>query len=148
MSRESLKQLEALCGGPLPAAWIRLMKHYPEVLRTALRSDDGDLADGTVSRVELQVSWKDVVALNHEVRKSLILDPNNEEFHWPQQLLVIGETDEGDYFCLDTTSEHAGVLQFKHLEVEYDELTESLDEFVEMLIESYVTDRESESSES
>lgn len=141
MSARQLKQLESLCGHPLPAPWLHVMENFPEVLRTALRSETGDISDGTVSRVELQVNLNDVLALNREVRSSTILDPDNLEFRWPDNLLVIGETDEGDYFCLDTSGDFDGVLQFRHLDVEFEELTDSLDEFVEMLIETYVADR-------
>ena len=53
--------------------------------------------------------------------------------------MVIGETGDGDYYCVDLDGEHAGVLQFRHHAVEFETLADSLEEFVDMLTESFVT---------
>ena len=52
----------------------------------------------------------------------------------PETYLVIGETGDGDYYCLDTSGEQPGVLQFLNQPAEFECVTESLEEFVEMLV--------------
>lgn len=100
---------------------------------------DGDQgSDGTVAEVELMAELSDIQEINHEVRLGTVLDPEGREFRWPDQLLVIGETGDGDYYCVDTDGVHQGVLQFRHQSVEFLIIAESLDEFVEMLLDGSV----------
>ena len=143
MSPEIVQDLEHLCDARLPVEYIHLLKSYPSILATACRADSGDYSEGFVSEVELFSSPTDVLEINREVRAVSILDPEGQEFRWPDQLLVIGETGEGDYYCVDLDGEHAGVLQFRHHAVEFEVIADSLEEFVEMLIESFVTGSES-----
>lgn len=143
MKPEIIQDLEALCEAPLPAEYVQLLESYPPLLRAAVRADSGDDSEGIVSEVELYLSPLDVLEINHEVRAIAILDPEGQEFRWPDQLLVIGETGDGDYYCVDLDGEHAGVLQFRHHAVEFEVVADSLDEFVEMLTESFVTGIES-----
>jgi len=139
MTPEHLLQLEELCEAAIPAEYIRLLNSYPPELRTANRADDGSDADGTVPDVELYASSAEILKINQEVRQGTILDPEGQEFRWPDQLLVIGETGDGDYYCLDTDGEHEGVLQFRHYSVEFEVIADSLNEFVEMLFDSFVS---------
>lgn len=78
------------------------------------------------------------------MRLAPILDPEGREFRWPDQLLVIGETGDGDYYCVDSDGEHEGVLQFRHFAVEFETIADSLEDFVELLIECFVTRTESD----
>jgi hypothetical protein len=143
MKPEIIQGLEALCEASVPLNYIQLLDSYPPALRVAFRADSGDDSEGVVSEVELFSSPTDVLEINREVRAIAILDPEGQEFRWPDQLLVIGETGDGDYYCVDLDGEHAGVLQFRHHAVEFEVVTDSLEEFVEMLIESFVTGSES-----
>ena len=52
--------------------------------------------------------------------------------------MVIGETGDGDYYCIDTDGEHEGVLQFRHYSVEFEVIADSLNDFVEMLMDAFV----------
>jgi hypothetical protein len=139
MSPEIVQDLEHLCDAQLPVEYRHLLKSYPSILATACRADSGDDSEGFVSEVELLSSPADVLVINREVRAVSILDPEGQEFRWPDQLLVIGETGDGDYYCVDLDGEHAGVLQFRHHAVEFETLADSLEEFVDMLTESFVT---------
>lgn len=141
MNSPSLQELERLCEASLPADYRALLDSYPEVLRLAARADDGGESDGMVADVELLANLQDIVEINREVRLGTILDPEGQEFRWPDQFLVIGETGDGDYYCVDADCEHEGVLQFRHHPVEFEIIADSLDEFVEMLVESFVTGR-------
>ena len=143
MKPEVIQELEVLCEASLPADYVQLLGSYPPLLRAVFRSDSGDGSEGVVSEVELFSLPADVLKINREVRAISILDPDGQEFRWPDQLLVIGETGEGDYYCVDLDGEHAGVLQFRHHAVEFEVIADSLEEFVEMLIESFVTGSES-----
>lgn len=144
MSPEIIRDLEQLCDARLPVEYIKLLSLYPSILATACRADSGDDSEGIVSEVELFSSPVDVLEINREVRAVSILDPEGREFRWPDQLLVIGETGDGDYYCVDLDGEHAGVLQFRHHAVEFEVIADSLEEFIEMLIESFVTGDASE----
>lgn len=139
MSPEIVQDLEHLCDAQLPAEYIQLMKSYPSILAAACRADSGNDSEGFVSEVELFSSLEDVLEINREVRAVSILDPEGQEFRWPDQLLVIGETGDGDYYCVDLDGEHTGVLQFRHHAVEFEVIADSLEEFVDMLTESFVT---------
>lgn len=139
MTPHVLKQLEQLCESSLPVEYISLLDQYPQALQFACRADDGSDTEDFVSSVELLASDEHILEINREVRLGTILDPEGLEFRWPDQLLVIGETGSGDYYCVDTDGEHSGVLQFRHYSVEFEVIADSLDEFVEMLMDAFVT---------
>lgn len=138
MQNDIQQELEVLCGSKLPQEYLALLDLYPSILSSALRSDDGSTEDGTVADVELLSSPGDVLDVNKEVRAGMIYEPDGTEFFWPSRMLVIGETGDGDYYCLDTQREVEGVIQYRHRPVDFVHLTESLDDFVELLIEAFV----------
>lgn len=139
MTPEHLLLLEEMCETVIPAEYLQLLNSYPPELRMANRADDGSDAEGTVPDVEFFASSSEILKINQEVRQGTILDPEGQEFRWPDQLLVIGETGDGDYYCLDTDGEHEGVLQFRHYSVEFEVIADSLNEFVEMLSDAFVS---------
>ena len=132
-----LCQLQQLTGFPVPDHYSRLLSEYPESLRNLQRAEDGSEAEGQVDSVELMSDPNDVIAVNREVRSSIVDDPDGEEFRWPDSILVIGENGEGDFFGLDLTGEYPGVLLYEHQAVEFQEITDSLEEFIELLRESF-----------
>ena len=134
-----LAQLETLCQAPLPSACRAIYTDYPEILRKAVRADDGSDTEGFVSEAELLADPAEVLNINREVRGQSILDPEGREFLWPVNFLVIGETGDGDYYCVDASGEHEGVLQFRHHSVDFDTVAESMEEFYELLVECFVT---------
>jgi hypothetical protein len=138
MTPQHILELEQLCDAPLPAEYLQLLDSYPAALQTACRADDGGGAEGLVPEVELLAAPEEILKINQEVRQGTILDPEGQEFRWPDQLLVIGETGDGDYYCLDTDGEHDGVLQFRHYAVEFEVIADSLHDFVEMLMDAFV----------
>jgi len=138
MTSKAILELENLCGSPLPARCRAVLMEYPSSLVGAVRADDGTDAEGLVSEAELMADPSDVLKINQEVRRESILDPEGREFRWPPKFLVIGETGDGDYYCVDLEDEHKGVLQFRHHAVEFETAAESLDEFIEMLVECFV----------
>jgi hypothetical protein len=142
MNPQTREALEQICDASLPVDYLALLDSYPEILRSVARADDGSDSEGIVSEVELLAGIDDIVEINREVRLEPVLDPQGLEFRWPDQLLVIGETGDGDYYCVDTDCEHEGVLQFRHHAVEFELIADSLAEFVEMLVESFVTGSE------
>lgn len=134
-----LSHLQILCQAPLPTACRTVFTNYPEILRRAVRADDGSDAEGFVSEAELLSDPEEVLRINREVRLHSILDPEGREFRWPATFLVIGETGDGDYYCVDAAGGHEGVLQFRHHSVEFDTVAESMEEFLELLVECFVT---------
>ena len=147
MSLDAFSELETLCQAPLPTACRAVLMHYPEALRGAVRADDGSDAEGLVSDAELLADPVDVLRINREVRLDSILDPEGREFRWPTPFLVIGETGDGDYYCIDASGEHEGVLQFRHHAVEFESVADSMDEFIELLVECFVTGIDAEDIE-
>jgi len=122
----------------LPTAWLDLLQNYPPSLRTARRAVDDSEAEGCVHQVELLDDLTGVLFLNQECRADSILEPEGHVFFWPEQLLVIGETGGGDYYCLDTESPDDEVIQFDHQATEFEVVADSLKEFVAILEETFL----------
>lgn len=139
MTIDAFMELETLCQAPVPTACRAVLTYYPEVLRGAVRADDGSDAEGFVSEAELLADPTEVLRINREVRQDSILDPEGNEFRWPEKFLVIGETGDGDYYCIDAAGGHEGVLQFRHHTVEFETVAESVADFIELLVECFVT---------
>lgn len=131
--------LASLCGHKLPEEYLALLQAFPPSLKNHPRADDRSDREGVVSDVELLSRAEDILEINREARAAAVLDPEGAEFVWPDQLVVIGETGEGDYFCMDVSGEHSGVLQFGHQAVEFDQIADSLGEFIELLDAAYHT---------
>ena len=139
MNSDAFSQLETLCQAPVPTACRAVLTKYPEILRDAVRADDGSDTEGFVSEAEMLADPAEVLRINREVRQESILDPDGREFRWPTSFLVIGETGDGDYYCVDAAGGHEGVLQFRHHAVEFEPVAESMEEFIELLVECFVT---------
>ena len=134
---DTLNAIQELTGFPLRDDYKQLLENFPSQLINITRADDGSEREGLVSSVELMSDSADVLDVNHEVRSGSVMHPDGDDFQWPDQVLVIGENGEGDYYCIDLTGKYPGVLFFDHQLVEYEEITESLDEYVELLLESF-----------
>jgi hypothetical protein len=137
MSSTALLQLAELIELPVPDDYLELLNQFPAELQTAVRSEDGSDDEGTVAEYELIQDPESILAINLESRAESVLDPDGEEFFWPNQLIVIGETGCGDYYCIDASGEHSGVLLFENQAVEFSEIAESLQEFIDILMESF-----------
>ena len=98
----------------------------------ALRSDDGSEDEGCVGDAELLADPADVLAINREVRGTSIPDGVNQEFRWPVRYVVIGESGDGDYYCINADDPHCGVHQFQHLPVRFKQLTDGFVEFLDI----------------
>lgn len=140
MNSDVISQLENLCQAPIPAACRAVLTDYPEALLGAPRADDGSDSEGFVSEAELLADPEAVLRMNLEVRKESILNPDGQEFCWPMTFFVIGETGDGDYYCVDTAGEHQGVMQFRHHTVEFEMVAESIPDFIDLLVECFVDD--------
>ena len=148
MNSDAISQLAKLCQAQIPSDCCAVFTSYPEVLRGVPRADDGSDSEGFVSEAELFADPAVALRVNQEVRKESILDPDGQEFCWPMTFLVIGETGDGDYYCLDTVGEHEGVMQFRHHTVEFEMVAESMSDFIELLVECFVEgDAESDGDE-
>jgi len=133
----TLHELQTLTGFDIRPDYVELVSNFPSQLMNIQRADDGSEAEGRVNTVELLSDPTDVLDINQEVRSSSIPHPDGHEFFWPDQVLAIGENGEGDYYAIDLAGEYPGVLFFDHQLVEFEEITDSLDEYVELLQESF-----------
>ena len=128
-----------LTGIQLPDWYLSFLDDYPSVLRTARRSIDDSEQQGFVCNAELLEDEADVLTLNLEVRAESVESPDGMIFFWPDQMLVIGETGFGDYYCIDAAEEVEGVIQFDHQAVQFEVIADSLEEFVEILVDTFVS---------
>ena len=138
MTEEIVARLTELTGYRPPADYLDAVKNYPEVLKHARRAMDDSDAEGTVADVEFMNSLESVLALNCEARSDALMRPDGIEQLWPDQFLIIGETGSGDYYCIDMCGEVDGVMQYNHQEVQWHVCEDSLEEFVEMLVDVFM----------
>lgn len=138
MTTEILEHLKSLCGASVPDFYLRFLAAYPAALKSATRALDESDSEGMVSDVELLADLSSVLELNLESRADSVPEPDGFEFFWPEQFLVIGETGGGDYYCIDVEGEVDGVMQYDHQNVGFEVVADSLDEFVEMLVETFI----------
>ncbi len=147
MTPEILEQITELVGNVPPEEYLRLLLDYPEMLKSINRAIDDSTSEGTVADVELICDPACILEINREARVDSVLKPDGSNFFWPDQFMIIGETGEGDYYCIDVDQEVAGVMQFDHHSVGFEVIADSLDEFVEMLVEDPFADEWSEEDE-
>lgn len=138
MSNAAIEQLVKMLGQPLPSTYLRMLADYPDVLKDVRRAIDNSDSEGTIEDVELIRDFQSVLEINQEARDGSVPDPEGNEHFWPDQLLVIGETGEGDYYCLDVDEPEPCVMQFNHQSVVFEVVAEDLQDFVEMLVEVMV----------
>lgn len=144
MTAEFLQQLTLMLGKPVPNDYLKFLNRYPDSLTHARRAVDDSDSEGTVSDVELLADLPSVLEINREARADAVPEPGGLEFLWPEQFLVIGETGSGDYYCIDVDGDVDGVMQYDHMHVGFEVIADTLDEFVEMLVETFILDHESE----
>ena len=52
--------------------------------------------------------------------------------------MIIGESGSGDYYCIDVDGDVDGVMRYDHHAVEFEVIADTMDEFIEMLTETFV----------
>jgi hypothetical protein len=137
MTPEIIDQITELVGNAPPQDYLRLLHDYPEVLQSVNRAIDDSDSEGTVADVELLRRPSCILEINREARVDSVLEPDGTEFYWPDQLMIIGETGAGDYYCIDVDQQVVGVMQFDHHSVGFEVIADSLNEFVDMLEETF-----------
>ena len=133
----TINAIQELTGFEIRDDYAQLINDFPSQLMNIQRADNGFDGEGQVNNVELMNRMTDVLDLNQEVRSDSVEHPDGHEFFWPNQVLAIGENGEGDYYAIDLAGEYMGVLFFDHQLVEFEEITKSLNEYVELLQESF-----------
>lgn len=131
------QHIEELIGFTLPANYLELLAAYPAALKNRARASDESETQGYVNTFELMSDLADVLEINLEVRYCSVMDPDGHDFHWPDQVLVIGENGDGDYYGIDLLDENSGVVFFNHQTVEFVGITDTLTEYVDLLQESF-----------
>ncbi|MCP4175395.1 MAG: SMI1/KNR4 family protein [Fuerstiella sp.] len=137
MTPEILDQITEMVGIVPPEEYLSLLQDYPEVLQSVNRAIDDSESEGTVADVELIRNPLCILEINREARVDSVLEPDGTEFYWPEQLMIIGETGAGDYYCIDVDQQVTGVMQFDHHSVGFEVIADSLNEFVEMLEDTF-----------
>jgi hypothetical protein len=137
MTPKIIDQITELVGNVPPDDYLRLLRDYPEVLQSVNRAIDDSKSEGTVADVELIRDPSCILKINREARVDSVLEPDGTEFFWPDQLMIIGETGAGDYYCIDVERQVAGVMQFDHHSVGFEVIADSLNEFVDILEETF-----------
>lgn len=132
MNREDIDLLATEFGLTLPAKWAGYMLSYPAALQGLVRPNGIG-----VREYEFCHEPQLLKELNEDVRFGPVIDSENILYDWPEEFLVIGDNGVGDYFCIDTNDAECNVLYFDHQLGEFFELGETLDTFVECLVEQY-----------
>ena len=96
----TLTELQDLTGFRIRDDYEALVTTFPSQLLNRRRADDGSDREGLVNTVELMSELADVLDINLEVRFGSVVHPDGHDFHWPDQILVIG--DETDEFAFDS----------------------------------------------
>ena len=135
--QQSFSRLAEIIGLSVPDDYRAIILDYPPHLTTAVRAMDDSDSEGYVSDVELPRDLEVVVALNEEARLDYLITPEGGECKWPQEFLIIGETGQGDYYCVDVSGEFEGVLQYDHQSVGWEIVAESVQDFVDFLTEVF-----------
>ncbi len=136
MQPEQLHTLSEQLGIPaFPQPWVSLQLDFPAALRTLQRGDGS-----TVDEFELTDDLELLLQLNQEVRLEPIPDGEGLALTWPENLLVIGENGAGDYYCIDINEPDPHVLFFDHHTLDLFDIDETLEGFVEVLIEQFGAD--------
>ncbi len=137
MNSEVLKQLTELLDTSVPQEYLDQLQRYPSTLKSAHRAIDDSDSEGTVAQVEFLDDLRSVLEINLEARCETLVEPNGDEQVWPPQFLIIGETGSGDYYCVDARREVKGVMQYDHQSVRFEVFTDTLEDFVEVLEDTY-----------
>lgn len=145
MTENAIQQLQQLLGQDLPDDYLSLLEVYPASLSSARRAVDETETEGMVCQVEFLDDLESVLVLNLECRADSVAEPDGLEFFWPEQFLVIGETGGGDYYCVDVDGDVDGVMQFDHMAVQFEVVADSLQEFVEILEDTFCSSAEDHS---
>ena len=61
----------------------------------------------------------------------------NMELNQGDSIGIVGETGSGDYYCIDAGREVEGVMQYDHQSVQFEVFADSIDEFIEMLEDTF-----------
>jgi hypothetical protein len=105
--------LQQLCGCPLPDQWLHLISNYPPGLLTASRGPDDQTEDGTVCRS----NCSQMTPLSSRSTSKSALKrgwtPAGAASTGHPHTCVIGETGDGDYFCIDALPQPALLLQYR-----------------------------------
>jgi hypothetical protein len=139
---QSFGRLEEIIGQSVPSDYRALILDYPQHLTTAVRAMDNSDSEGFVCDVEFPQDLEVVIALNEEARLDYLITPEGGECEWPQEFLIIGETGEGDYYCVDVSGEIEGVLQYDHQAVKWEIVAVSVRDFVDFLSEVFCEDED------
>lgn len=137
MSDNVVRQIGELLNQPVPDHYLKALAEYPEWPGKTRRALDESAAEGLVCQVEYLNDLSDVLFLNLEARSDSVLDPAGFEILWPEQFLIIGESGGGDYYCIDAGNDVDGVMQFDHQAVQFEVIADSIDEYIEVLRETF-----------
>lgn len=132
MNAAEIEQLEQQLAVRLPSVWTKHLLHYPQRVRD-LRRPDGT----SVTEFELCDELELLRQFNEEVRLEPIIDCHGFEFDWPEAFVVIGDNEMGDYYCIDADDPDGRVMCLDSQLCEVFEVTETLDEFIDYLVETY-----------
>ena len=132
MNTSELELLKQQLDLDLPEWWTRHLLDYPEKLLAITRPD------GTsVSEFEFCNVAEFLRDGNAEVRLEPIIDAHGMQFDWPDAFVVIGDNELGDYYCIDVDDPQIPVMCLDSQLCELFEITETLDGFIDYLIEHY-----------
>ena len=121
MKLEELSLIEIKTGIVLPKSYKQALLNYPEALVGTEAEDFHFLTDAD-----------EIISENLEVRVSGYFGEK-----WPEDYFIIGHNGFGDYYVISHTSTEFSVGFTDHNKMECNLFSDSLDEFVEKLLNEF-----------
>lgn len=121
MKSEELSLIERKTGIALPKSYKQALLYYPEALVGTEAEDFHFLSDAG-----------EIISENLEVRVSGYFGEK-----WPEDYFIIGHNGFGDYYVISHTSTEFSVGFANHNKMECNLFADSLDEFVEKLLNEF-----------
>ncbi|MFH0261382.1 SMI1/KNR4 family protein [Vibrio barjaei] len=123
MKSEELSRIERKTGIVLPQSYKQALLNYPE-----------DLVDTEAEDYHFLTDADEIISENLEVRVSGYFGEK-----WPERYFIIGHNGCGDYYVISHTSTEFSVGFTDHNKMECKLFADSLDEFVEKVLNEFET---------
>lgn len=120
--------------GRLPGDYAAYFASLESRVRAETSLTERDIGD--VGHNELVFDRRFLEDLNRQIRSfsARWIATDSTDTHWPDDLLVIGGSGCGDYYCISSSGAFAGVRMYEHEAGAFSEFAESFDHYYEMIM--------------
>jgi hypothetical protein len=134
MTKTQQRRLERIVGRPIPDSYVEFLSKYPQELR------DVYPANRSAAERELFDSAEQTIAINQYLRRpEHRIDSEDPDSVWPKDFLVIGMGMGGNFYCLKLTLKRTPIYFWFHETNEFEKLTNSMEQCVNLLIKKHTS---------